>query len=203
MKIKLINAKFNDKYFLYKIRNSADIRHFSNNKINIDYSKHIDWFKTKLKLKNYHIFIIYVNSKKCGYIRAEKKKDTYLISISILKKFRNKKIALNSILMIEKKFKDHYCFVAEIIKKNLISRKLFLKAGYKIFKILKNKIIMKKNRKKNNLIDKIEKIRSKNNINWMDLLRLAYDKAPNETASILKKIYRDDAKISNLLKKII
>ena len=57
--------------------------------------------------------------------------------------------------------------------------------------------------KKNNIIKKIEKIRSKNNTNWMDLLRLSYDRAPNETANIMSRIYKDDAKISKLVQKLI
>ena len=38
------------------------------------------------------------------------------------------------------------------------------------------------------LIDKIEKTRTKNNINWMDILRLAIKKSPKETVKLLKKI---------------
>ena len=51
-----------------------------------------------------------------------------------------------------------------------------------------------------NIINKIEKIRSKNNVNWMDLLRLAFKYAPVEARMLIKKINRDDKKISNLLK---
>jgi len=58
-------------------------------------------------------------------------------------------------------------------------------------------------KKKENIIDKIEKIRSKNNENWMDLLRLSFKKAPNETARIMSKIYQHDAKISKLVQKLI
>ena len=42
---------------------------------------------------------------------------------------------------------------------------------------------MKKNNKLK-VIDQIEKIRSKNNTNWMDLLRLAYKKAPKESNTL-------------------
>ncbi len=52
------------------------------------------------------------------------------------------------------------------------------------------------------IINKIEKIRGKNNFNWMNILRLAYKKAPNETSKIMSKIYRDDLKISKLVKKL-
>ena len=52
------------------------------------------------------------------------------------------------------------------------------------------------------IIDKIEKIRSKNNINWMNILRLAFKLDPKKTSEIMKKINYDDKKISQLLKKL-
>ena len=52
------------------------------------------------------------------------------------------------------------------------------------------------------IIDKIEKIRSKNNINWMDVLRIALKNAPNETIKLIKDINQKDKKISNLLGRI-
>jgi len=53
------------------------------------------------------------------------------------------------------------------------------------------------------IINKIETIRKKNNSNWMDLLRLAYKRSPKESAKIMSKIYRDDAEISKLVKKLV
>lgn len=52
------------------------------------------------------------------------------------------------------------------------------------------------------IIDKIEKVRSKNNINWMDVLRLGFRHAPNETRKLVRKINSEDKKISNLLKQL-
>ena len=52
------------------------------------------------------------------------------------------------------------------------------------------------------IIDQIEKIRGKNNTNWMNILRLSFKNAPSETAQILSKIYLDDKKISKLAKKL-
>tara|TARA_X000000950_G_C13908690_1_gene658070 strand:- start:2473 stop:2664 length:192 start_codon:yes stop_codon:yes gene_type:complete len=59
-------------------------------------------------------------------------------------------------------------------------------------------------RKSNKLkiIDRIQFIRGKNNINWMNLLRLAYKKSPKEATKIMSKIYKDDIKISKLVKKL-
>jgi hypothetical protein len=59
---------------------------------------------------------------------------------------------------------------------------------------------MKKNY--NIIINKIQKIRSKNNVNWMDILKLAFKLDPQKASKIMKKINYDDKKISNLLKKL-
>ena len=49
------------------------------------------------------------------------------------------------------------------------------------------------------IIDAIEAIRSRNNSNWMDLLRLAYREAPGEATAIVRAIYREDAAVSALV----
>ena len=61
---------------------------------------------------------------------------------------------------------------------------------------------MKKSLKYQKYINKIQKIRGKNNINWMNILRLAFKYAPKEASAIMQKINSDDQKISNLLKKL-
>lgn len=57
---------------------------------------------------------------------------------------------------------------------------------------------------KNNLkiIKEIELARSKNNVNWMNILRIAYKNDPKNTVKVLNKINSFDAKISHLLKSI-
>jgi len=52
------------------------------------------------------------------------------------------------------------------------------------------------------IINNIQKIRAKNNVNWMDILRLAFKHDPKGAASILGKINQDDKKIFKLLKKL-
>jgi len=52
------------------------------------------------------------------------------------------------------------------------------------------------------IIDEIEKVRTKNNVNWMDLLRLAFTYAPNEAKKLMKKIDHEDNRISDLIKKL-
>ena len=65
---------------------------------------------------------------------------------------------------------------------------------------------MKKiNKSKNYLkiISKIENIRKKNNVSWMNILRIAFKYNPKATAKVMSKIYLDDQKISSLVKKLL
>tara|TARA_B100001245_G_C22552422_1_gene276304 strand:- start:261 stop:461 length:201 start_codon:yes stop_codon:yes gene_type:complete len=62
---------------------------------------------------------------------------------------------------------------------------------------------MTKKNKYNKVIGKIEKTRTKNNKNWMNILRLAFKSSPSEASKILSKIYKEDKKIANLAKSLI
>ncbi len=61
-------------------------------------------------------------------------------------------------------------------------------------------LYMKKNY--NKIINEIQKIRSKNNVNWMNILKLAFKLDPKSAKKIMKKINYDDKKISKLLSKL-
>jgi len=52
------------------------------------------------------------------------------------------------------------------------------------------------------LVNQIQRIRSKNNKNWMDLLKLALRLDFKNTSKILKDICKEDRLIANLAKKI-
>lgn len=55
---------------------------------------------------------------------------------------------------------------------------------------------------KMSLINQIQDVRQNNNVNWMDLLRLAFKNSPNEAKAIIRNINTDDNKISELFKKL-
>lgn len=61
---------------------------------------------------------------------------------------------------------------------------------------------MKKNEKALDFINQIQKIRSKNNSNWMDILRLGFKHDPKKASKIMSQIYIDDQKISKIVKKL-
>lgn len=59
---------------------------------------------------------------------------------------------------------------------------------------------MKKNY--NKIINKIQKIRTKNNVNWMNILRVSFKYAPSEAKKIIEDINKNDKEISNLINKL-
>ena len=63
---------------------------------------------------------------------------------------------------------------------------------------MKNK--EKKIKKYIDIINKIQKTRSKNNVNWMNILKIAIKNSPEETIQTMKKINDNDNKITNLSK---
>lgn len=49
------------------------------------------------------------------------------------------------------------------------------------------------------IIDRIENVRDNNNSLWMGILRVAMERAPDETKLLLRKIRENDQKISELM----
>ena len=52
-------------------------------------------------------------------------------------------------------------------------------------------------------IKKIENIRKKNNVNWMNILRIAFSHSPKDTSSVFSQIFNSDKKINYLSKKLL
>lgn len=61
---------------------------------------------------------------------------------------------------------------------------------------------MKKDKNDTKIIEQITEARKKNNYNWMAILKLAIQVAPDKAKKILNKINHQDKKISQLVKKL-
>jgi folate-dependent phosphoribosylglycinamide formyltransferase PurN len=130
-------------------------------------------------------------------------KNTYeKLIVEIEKLFKNKfDIIINNKYVTKKQKK-----VGTIHKQNDIpiiikkwSQNVYkTKIKYNLMQKNKNKLFKKSEK----IVDQIQKIRSKNNVNWMNLLKLALQLNPKETSLILSKIYQDDQKISKLIQKL-
>ena len=58
----------------------------------------------------------------------------------------------------------------------------------------------KKNKNYEKIFKSIEKLRSKNNKNWVDILRLAFKHSPSEAKKIFKQIVNKDKQLIKLAK---
>ena len=58
------------------------------------------------------------------------------------------------------------------------------------------------NKKIKKIFQEIESIRSKNNKNWMDLLRLSYESQPKKTLKIISQILNKDQRLISLAQKL-
>jgi hypothetical protein len=54
----------------------------------------------------------------------------------------------------------------------------------------------------NDTLDKIQEVRAKNNVNWVDILKLAFKHSPEEAKKIMANIVAHDKQISALCEKL-
>lgn len=199
----LYKAKSKDSSFFYKLRNNPYNRKYSLNSNYIKFDDHTNWFKRANKDRKQKLFVVKLSKKnRAGYVRFKKNKDKTYVSICIDQKYRKQNLATKSLLQSEKFIYNSNVY-SKVKSNNIGSKKLFTKIGYEVIKKSGKFLTMKKKLNGLKIIDKIESIRGKNNFNWMNLLRLAYRNSPRETSVIMSKIYKDDKKISNLVKKLI
>lgn len=221
MKIRVRKLKITDKAEVLKWRNDLTTRKNSLNINLVTQKEHDIWFKKIFNNVSHTSFILEVDKKKVGFVTYEKKfNNKVFTSINLKPNYRGKNLGSKFLVLSSQKLiMDGFngTFNAKIKDDNLSSKKTFIKAGYKKNKLYNKYILytfnvrrenlgkMKNNKKKKSykeIIDKIEKIRSKNNTNWMDILRIAFEHSPKEASMVMSEIYNEDQKISLLAKKL-
>ena len=206
MKIFIKKVSKSDLNFTYLLRNNRSIRkNFFNSKF-VPIEEHKAWLLKLLKNKKDLLFIVVKNKSKIGCIRYVKNEFYYNISISILPKYQSLNIGSEALRKTEKILKKTM-IISKIKKNNLKSLKFFLKNGYSIlsknkintlYKVIDNKQLYKNNK----LIGQIQEIRKKNNVNWMDILRIAFESSPERTKGVFRNIFKDDKSINALSRKL-
>ena len=219
IRIRRINKK--DKLDIFNWRNDAQSRNNSFSTKLISTSRHNIWFNENLKSKKSYSFIALLENNKIGFVHYEfKSRKVAYVSININPNYRKKgygakilKLSLSKIALTG----YEGTIYAKIKKNNMSSISVFEKANYAKFRTYIEYILYKYNLKEERklkmvnkrggknpkiIIDKIEKIRSKNNANWMDILRIAFKYSPKETSKVMAEIYAEDQKISALAKKL-
>ena len=219
--LKLKSASIIDSLDILRWRNDDLSRKFSINKSLINIDDHKKWYKKHLDSDNSYLLICHNTLGKIGFVKYEKYKNNKLyVSLNLNPKFRNKGFGSKILIKSQnlKRIKETKLLLyARIRLNNFASIKAFENAGYKKIKKFKDYYLfcnnknhdtlmkMPKFKKKNKyekIIDQIESVRSKNNSNWMDILRIAFKYSPTESAKVMSQIYKEDKKISELAKKL-
>lgn len=120
---------------LYAWANDEDTRKNSFQSQVISYDEHVAWFRKKLSEDQTKIFIFSENKQDIGVVRIEKKCGEHVISISIDKQFRGKKLATPMITIAsDYYFKQVLCnsIYAFVKKDNHASYKSFVTAGFTV-----------------------------------------------------------------------
>ena len=210
MVIKISKANKKDFKDFYLIRNQKDSIKNSLSKKPVSKSEHYEWFLNCLENKKFkHLFIAKIKKQTIGYIRYEKKDIYYVVSIGLYTKFQKLGYAQLMLQESEKKIGSKKILIADVKNFNHRSLKLFQSANFEILnknKLLTQFVKILQKQENNyflNLINEIEKKRKKNNINWMELLKLAYKTTPEKTKKIFKKIHQTDSQINKISKRLI
>ena len=145
MIIKIKKATKKNIQFILKVRNQNISRKFSTDKKKIPYLEHYKWFKQNHLRKDFFLYIISVKKKQVGYVRVQKIEFKNFVSIAVLKNWQNfgiAKLALRYVeIEVQKNIRSIY---ANVNRYNKNSISLFRGLNYKIYKIEKDKIFMKK-----------------------------------------------------------
>lgn len=138
--IKLKTAISKDSKFIYHLYLELLKKGITISKNLIDYNSHATWFKDFLKSKNL-IFIINFKKKKIGYVRYEKKRKKFEISIALKNKYQNKGIGKAAFELSKIKFKSNE-IISKIVKNNRQSLKFFKNIDFKKYYETKKYIVL-------------------------------------------------------------
>ncbi len=140
----LRRAKVTDSKLFFILKNQSYKEYHSDNKKKLTFEKHKNWFLRNYKKKNNFFFVIIFKTKDAGYLRVQKKKKFYKVSICIKRQFRRLNIAYKSLINLSKNIKKKIILKAKVNLKNTYSISLFIKAGFTIKQVSKNNLIMVK-----------------------------------------------------------
>lgn len=134
--IQLRKAVEDDCRDVYEWRNSQIARQFSNTEREIPYEEHLKWFNSSLRDQSRTIYIVLDEGEKIGQIRFdEESDDTARVSITVKPEECGKGYGAQIIRKGTREYfriNDAKKIIAEIKLRNIVSRRAFEKAGYKL-----------------------------------------------------------------------
>lgn len=136
-KIRVRRCCLTDCYFLWKLRNTEDIRKVSWHTEYIRFWAHLRWFFRAYFLGEHHIWVgWYDGIERCGYLRVDAGPDTrHTVSVAVAPPFRRRGVAR---AMLRTAMDEIYLWdddgysvlVAFIDTDNFASQKLFKSCGF-------------------------------------------------------------------------
>ena len=151
MKITFRNANFEDASLLYFWRNNPEARNFSQKSEPITLNEHTEWFSSRLLRIDEEPFLIFFwDQKPVGSIRLEfesNKSEKFFISIFVDPAYQGMGIGQKILEITCEKYLSvgEATIIAKVKKSNLVSKKLFIKAGFEFVSNSDEYMIFKKN----------------------------------------------------------
>lgn len=192
---------FEDWSTLLEWRNDKQVRENSINTELIDEQSHKEYITSLVSRTDRTQYLYIVNGKEVGYIREdlldEGKELSYLIAPNEQGKGYGKSMMKDFLLGRQGNF------ILHIKGSNTPSLKMATINGFEEVDSHDGYIKYKlHNMTDLEIIDAVEAARKGNNTNWMDLVRLAFEVAPEKARPIFAKINGGDGEISKLLDKL-
>ena len=143
--MKIREANLSDSNDIYKWRNDPLTRQMSFNSDVVSFVTHNEWFKNSLKNKNRFLLVAEFREKKISVVRFDIKEEKFTAEINInlnpleRGKGLSSTVISKSILYFNKKNNEKVkIIVSKIKKENAISKRSFLKCGFKLDLVEKN-----------------------------------------------------------------
>ncbi len=142
-------------------------------------------------------------------LKFQKIHDNFYIVRFDLKKNTNQNKKVNKDLILQDYQVPFGSILMSKVKKNEKKKILFLKKNDFLQLSINKKFInyykikIKPKNKLDKIIKKIEFTRKRNNLNWMNILKLSFKSNPIETDKIFKRIHNSDKMINSLSKSLL
>lgn len=192
-------STINDAQLLLEWRNDELTRLSSFNTENISFKDHLDWFQKSLLSLNREIYIAEIKNLPVGTIRVDISEDNSKeLSWTIAPSQRGKgygSLLLNTFISLYPS-----TYTAQVKEENIPSIKMVKKNGFTLLSKEGSNFTFIKRLSDLEIVDAIQNVRNKNNVNWMDILRIAFKYAPEETRAVFRRITDSDDEIGRLSK---
>ena len=189
---------FNDWSLLLDWRNDKSVRDNSINTEIIDEDSHKDYIKNLVEREDRTQYIYVVEGKEVGYIRADRLDEGIELSYLIAPDQQGR--GYGKSMMRDFLSSRSGIFILHIKESNIPSIKMASSNGFSVVESHDGYLKYKTNKMTDlEIIDAVEAARKGNNTNWMDLVRLAFEVAPERARPIFAKINSSDGEIGKLL----